>query len=186
MARCFAVAMSHAPEFCGMPDFDHCVTAARSASCANSSATPTSRTMRVSPAMIRADSMRQTVSIARSVSCCLESAFTATDHITFARAIQLAAFVSRLFHLFKQARPALAQLGRERLKVVDVSNRPEFDFHAAATEGPALQPLDGFIHIAHLPDPVACDQLLRFRKRSVDDRGRVAGKLHAFPFGRRR
>ena len=42
--------------------------AATSASCAKSSARPTSRTMRASPAMSRADSIRQTASIARWVS----------------------------------------------------------------------------------------------------------------------
>ncbi len=53
-------------------------SAATSASCASSSARPTSRTMRARPAMSRADSMRQTASIARWVS----AAATAADHTT--------------------------------------------------------------------------------------------------------
>src|SRR6266436_6319572 len=67
IARCFAVAMSQAPGLSGMPDCGHCSSAATRASCASSSAMPTSRTMRVRPAMMRADSMRQTASMARWV-----------------------------------------------------------------------------------------------------------------------
>ena len=76
MARCFAVAISQAPGRSGIPAAGHCSSAATSASCASSSASPRSRTMRVRAAMIRADSMRQTASIARRVS---EAASTATD-----------------------------------------------------------------------------------------------------------
>src|SRR4029453_19137524 len=68
--------MSHAPGLFGIPDCGHCSSAATSASCARSSATPMSRTMRVRPAMSRGASMRQTASIARWVS----AAVTATDH----------------------------------------------------------------------------------------------------------
>jgi hypothetical protein len=61
------------------------------ASCARSSARPTSRVRRVSPAMTRADSMRQTASMvrcrARCEACCGSSggsvADTATDHTSF-------------------------------------------------------------------------------------------------------
>src|SRR6267378_299862 len=68
MARCFAVAMSQAPGLSGTPDSGHRSSAATSASCARSSARPTSPTMRVSPAMTLADSIRHTASIARWVS----------------------------------------------------------------------------------------------------------------------
>src|SRR5882724_12872211 len=67
MPRRFAVAISHAPGLSGMPDSGHCSSAATRASCARSSATATSRTMRVSPAINRADSIRQTASIVRWV-----------------------------------------------------------------------------------------------------------------------
>ena len=63
MARCLAVAMSQAPGLSGMPDSGHCSSAATRASWARSSARPTSRTMRVRPAMSRADSIRQTASM---------------------------------------------------------------------------------------------------------------------------
>jgi hypothetical protein len=85
MARCLAVAISHAPGLSGMPDSGHCSSAATSASCASSSARPTSRTMRASPAMILADSIRQTASMAR----CVSVAVTATDHIIFDLRLQV-------------------------------------------------------------------------------------------------
>ena len=68
IARCFAVAMSQAPGLSGTPDSGHRSSAATSASCARSSARPTSRTIRARPAMSRADSILQTASIARWVS----------------------------------------------------------------------------------------------------------------------
>src|SRR5262252_3776899 len=51
-----------------MPDSGHFSSAVTSASCASSSARPTSRTIRASPAISRADSIRQTALIARWVS----------------------------------------------------------------------------------------------------------------------
>src|SRR5271156_3302302 len=77
-ARCLAVAINHAPGLSGMPAAGHCSSAATSASCASSSARPTSRTMRASPAIIRADSILQTASMAR----CVSAAVTATDNTT--------------------------------------------------------------------------------------------------------
>ena len=67
IARCLAVAMSQAPGLSGTPDSGHCSSAATSASCASSSAGPTSRTIRVRPAMSCGDSMRQTASMVRLV-----------------------------------------------------------------------------------------------------------------------
>src|ERR1700704_4923100 len=64
MARCLAVAMSQAPGLSGTPDSGHCSSAATSASCARSSARPTSPTIRARPAMSLADSIRQTASMA--------------------------------------------------------------------------------------------------------------------------
>ena len=75
IARCFAVAMSQAPGLSGTPDSGHCSSAATSASCASSSARPTSRTIRARPAMSLADSIRQTASIAR----CVSEAVTTAD-----------------------------------------------------------------------------------------------------------
>ena len=51
IARCFAVAISQAPGLSGTPDRGHCSSAATSASCASSSASPTSRTIRARPAI---------------------------------------------------------------------------------------------------------------------------------------
>ena len=63
MARFFAVAISQAPGLSGTPDSGHFSRAVISASCASSSARPTSRTIRASPAMRRGDSMRQTAAM---------------------------------------------------------------------------------------------------------------------------
>ena len=52
-ARCLAVVISQAPGLSGTPSRGQCSSAATSASCARSSARPTSRTMRATPAMIR-------------------------------------------------------------------------------------------------------------------------------------
>src|SRR2546429_9163539 len=80
MARCFAVAISQAPGLSGTPDSGHRSRAATSASCARSSARPTSPTIRVRPAMSFADSILQTASTARWVS----EAVTAPNQIIFA------------------------------------------------------------------------------------------------------
>ena len=55
MARCLAVAMSQAPGRSGTPDSGHRSSAATNASWARSSASPTSRTIRASPAISLAD-----------------------------------------------------------------------------------------------------------------------------------
>src|ERR1039457_236829 len=60
--------MSQAPGFGGTPDSDHCSSAATRASCANSSARPTSPTIRVRPAMICGASSLHTASIVRCAS----------------------------------------------------------------------------------------------------------------------
>src|SRR6266851_4401756 len=91
MARCLAAAISHAPGLSGTPDCGHCSSAATRASCARSSATPTSRTIRASPAMSLGDSIFQTASITRWVS--VEMEVTATDHSMF----DLSAQVDRQF-----------------------------------------------------------------------------------------
>jgi hypothetical protein len=68
MARFLAVAISQAPGLSGTPDSGHFSSAATSASWASSSASPTSRTMRASPAISRGDSILQTAFIVRCVS----------------------------------------------------------------------------------------------------------------------
>ena len=66
-ARFFAVAISQAPGLFGTPSAGQWVSAATSASCASSSARPTSRTSRATAPMTLADSIRQTASMARCV-----------------------------------------------------------------------------------------------------------------------
>src|SRR5438128_4419808 len=76
--------MSQAPGLSGTPDAGHCSSAATRASCARSSAKPTSRTMRVRPAISLGDSILQTASMVR----CISAGGTATDHIIFGVAVQ--------------------------------------------------------------------------------------------------
>jgi len=64
IARRLPAAINHAPGRSGTPDFGQSVRAASKASCASSSARPTSRVIRASPAISRARSMRKTASIA--------------------------------------------------------------------------------------------------------------------------
>ena len=64
MARRLAAAISQAPGLSGTPVRGHSDSAITQASCASSSAKPTSRTIRARPAMSLARSIRKTVSIA--------------------------------------------------------------------------------------------------------------------------
>ncbi len=63
MARRLATAISQAPGLFGTPAFGHSDKAVTAASCASSSAKPTSRTIRTNPAMSLARSIRKTVSM---------------------------------------------------------------------------------------------------------------------------
>src|SRR2546425_13221199 len=71
--------MSQAPGLSGTPDSGHRSSATTRASCASSSARPTSRTIRASPAISLADSIRKTAWIAR----CASEAVTASDQSIF-------------------------------------------------------------------------------------------------------
>src|SRR5205807_3909362 len=125
MARRFAAAMSQAPGLFGTPDAGHCSSAATSASWARSSATATSRTMRVSPAINRADSIRQTASIARWVA----------DDLT--RLI--------LRGLLAQPLVGLAQLRRQLFaEVVGLEDLAQLELDTAV-ERRALAPLDRLV-----------------------------------------
>src|SRR5258706_5024770 len=97
IARCLAAAISQAPGLSGMPDFGHCSSAATRASCARSSATPTSRTIRARPAISLGDSILQTASIARLIEPLIEcvSVLTATDHIMLQSLAQVEAVGGR-------------------------------------------------------------------------------------------
>src|SRR5919199_1013506 len=153
--RRLAVVMSQPPGLSGIPDCGHCSSAATRASWARSSATDTSRTMRVSPAISRADSIRQTASIARWV------ADGATASVL-------------LGGLLAQPLVGLAQLGGELLaEVVGLEDRAQLDLHAAA-ERCALEPLDRLLARSALPDPVARHDLLGLGERTVDDGALVA------------
>src|SRR5436309_10692207 len=97
-----------------------------------------SPTMRASPAMSRADSMRHIASIARFASV------------------------------------ATARAPSRALVLGDLT-----DLEDPAVVGCPLEPLDGLVHRAHLPEPVPGHKLLGLRERTVDDPALLAVELHA-------
>src|SRR6266852_8987947 len=183
IARCLAVAMSQAPGLSGIPEAGHCSSAATRASCASSSARPTSRTMRVRPAMMRADSMRQTASMARWVSVDV----MATHHT--------------IFKSFAQADRARAANARLRLRslceevVLWFASGEVFGSEHLANLGFAFpagpvffvkfhelhRAFDGFLFGFQLELCVAADNLFGLGERPVNHRDFSIGKTDAGP-----
>src|SRR6185437_3772397 len=78
----------------------------------------------------------------------------------------------------------LAQLWSEFIaKVVGFEDLP--DLHFGVVERRAPEPRDRLILRLHLPDPEACNQLLRLGERSVDHRRLAVRELHAGALGTR-
>src|SRR3954462_597918 len=149
--------MSQAPGLSGTPDSGHCSSAATRASCAASSARPTSRTILASPAISLADSILQIASTVRLV---------------------VALWLLALLGLGTQPLLLLTQLGRERLaEVLGLDELTQLDL--AVAEGGSLQPLDRLLPGLHLPDPVPGADLLRLAERSVGDGRLLDAVTHA-------
>ena len=132
IARCLAVAISQAPGLAGTPVSGHRSSAATSASCASSSARPTSPVTRVSAAMSFADSMRQTASTTRETSAVIDAVRAGSR-----RASRPA------LGLGGGAQPVLllAQLGGHRVaEVVGGGDLPDLDL--AVAERRLLDPLE--------------------------------------------
>src|SRR5437899_3448540 len=149
--------MSQAPGRSGTPSAGHCSSAATRASCASSSAVPMSPTRRASPAMSRADSIRQIASMARCASVGTVSARPARSGAS-------------------PSRGPMARAPSGALVLRDLTD----------LEGPAVvrcpfEPFDGLVHRAHLPQPVPGHELLGLRERPVDDRALLAVELNAPP-----
>src|SRR6266566_3830485 len=189
IARCFAVAMSQAPGLSGTPDSGHRSSAARRASCARSSARPTSRTIRVSPAISFADSIRQTASIARWVS----EVVTTSNHTSFAPPCKgrntvftpLLQPFHRIFwlgfcgslslcvggHLLAHVLFVFPELGGELgTKVLALAHLANLDFRLPREKRiwSALYPLDRLVQRFHLKQPEPSDQLLRLSEWPID------------------
>src|SRR6266571_1563243 len=150
--------MSQAPGLSGTPDSGHCCRAATRASCAKSSARPTSRTIRARPAISRADSILQTASTARRGSVISRLVLR-----------QLLLELPSLLH-----RRAVAELDQ----LVDLAN---FDLGlppeaVAGVERNPLRPLHGLCQGLGLDDPVPGHQLLGLGERSVDHGPLSAGE----------
>src|SRR5207302_5654981 len=152
IARCFAVPISQAPGLSGTPEVGHCSSAATSASCASSSAVPMSPTRRASPAMSRADSIRQIASIARCASSGARS-----------------------------RRGSTVRVPSRTLVHGDLA-----DLEAAAVVRCALEPFEGLVDRAHLPQPVPRHELLALGERPVDDPALLAVELDPFALRARR
>src|SRR5262245_14240785 len=142
MALRLAAAMSQAPGLFGTPDSGHCSSAATSASCARSSAKPTSRTMRVRPAISFADSIRQTASIARWVLVSV----TETNHTTS------------------------TPRGKSPLDPpLEFSDLPHFALAIARDHEELLGPLDRVLLRVGLEQPEPADDLFRLGERAIRD-----------------
>src|SRR6266705_471003 len=155
VARCFAVAISQAPGRSGTPDAGHCSSAATRASCASSSAVPISPTTRASPAMSRADSMRQIASIARCASVAAVSRRPGPSGAS-------------------PFRGPMARAPSHALELEDFTN-----LECTAVVGCPLEPFEGLLDRAHLPQPIPGHELLGLRERSVDDSSLLAVEPNA-------
>src|SRR4249919_2917797 len=181
IARFLAVAISQAPGLSGTPVRGHRSSAARSASWARSSATPTSPVIRASAAISRVDSILQTASIARRASRSL---------IVSPAALRRLLVVLRLL---PDPLLLLAQLGRELLaEVLGLEDLADFDrARLVVRVGAALDPLHRLLEGAHLHQPVAGDQLLGLGEGAVDhgplavaaeaDPHALGGRVQALP-----
>src|SRR6266699_2861370 len=104
-----------------------------------------SPTTRASPAMSRADSIRQIASIARCASV---------------------AAVSRRFGP-ADASPLLGPMARAPSHALVLDDLT--DLERPAVVGCPLQPLQGLVDRAHLPQPIPRHELLALREWSIDD-----------------
>src|ERR1700693_3791804 len=136
--------MSQAPGRSGTPSAGHCSSAATRASCASSSAVPMSPTTRASPAMSRADSMRQIASIAR---CASVSALSRRPGPA-------------------GASPFLGPMARSPSFALVLDDLT--DLEGPAVVGCPLEPLEGLVDRAHLPQPIPGHELPGLRERPVD------------------
>src|SRR2546422_4202221 len=148
IARCLPVAMSQAPGLSGTPDSGHCSRAARSASCASSSASPMSRTTRARPATSLADSIRQTASIARWVSEIVNSGGCRLA-LELVAQLLLAGGVGGGEDLFREV--------RRLVHLTDLDLGLHILAHGGGT---ALDPLDRLFLRLHLDEPEAGNQFL--------------------------
>src|SRR3990172_2747362 len=181
IARCFAVAVSQAPGLSGRPDTGQRSSAMTNASWASSSASPTSRTIRASPAMILADSILQTASMARWIS----EGVIETDGSDLPTrrkmprgaampALRTLALPGARLHVDKPGR-GLGDIGG---KVRHLLHLTDFD-HLGLRARASLRPFDRFLLRLHLDHPVAADHLFRLAERPVGYLGLSTGERDA-------
>src|SRR5690606_8768495 len=172
--------MSHAPGLSGTPVSGQRSSAATRASCARSSARPTSPTIRAMPAISRADSTRQTASIVRRtsgvvmrrsacVTCtCREFPFGEGPMGPLERGPPLLLARQR-----ERPEPVPRRARLEILQVVELADLDLAVLHRRVRE--ATRPLHRLLAGPDLDDRVPRDQLLGLGERSVHGRGPAAG-----------
>src|SRR5260370_30320515 len=111
--------------------------------------------MRASPAMSRADSIRQMASIARCASVAAKSRRSGPAGAS-------------------SFRGPMARAPSHALELDDLT-----DLEGPALVGCPLEPLEGLVDRAHLPEPVPGDQLLGLSERSIDDGALLAVEPNA-------
>ncbi len=166
MPRRLAIAISQAPGLRGTPSVGHCSSAATSASCARSSARPTSRVIRASAAISFGDSIFQTASIVLEMS-------GESNHLQAYRY-----FLPNLSS--KPAAAACTSAGKS-----SISWMPRTSMISPLRHRRALGPLDGFFLRLDLDHPVAADAFLGFGEWTVGDLGLAAVVADAHAGGRR-
>ena len=167
----FATAVSQAPAFCGTPDSGHCVSASTSASCARSSARPTSPVILASVATMRALSMRQTASTVRWMSVTMSPGERPSQRPS--RRAELARLASLTYSL--SAKSAKSSLLGDAAHL-ELGARPERS---------AARPLDGFLLARDLEDPEPVEQLVRLAVGAVGHDRLLAGEIDDESLGRR-
>src|SRR5579859_1226137 len=155
-----------------MPGSGHCSNAATNASCARSSATPTSRTMRTKPAMSRGDSILHTASMVRWVSVEL----TATHHTTFNPPLQPGLHAGSRWLGFTRS-----HFDETGCRLLDVSRKIGHLLHLPNLNGAIvarapLSPFDRFLPRFHLDHPISAHNLLGLGKWPICNFRFAAGK----------
>ena len=174
IARCLAAAISQAPGLRGTPARGHCSSAATSASCASSSATPTSRTMpRQAGDQLRRldppDGFDRAMGVGRR---------HGSDHIIVPDLVRTEGRDSSLYPVCAQrsARRSRSSCARSSGVTPSPKSSASNTWRISISDSPSwglgqrsTHSIDLFLR-SHLHQPEAGNQLLGLGERAVDDR----------------
>src|SRR5882762_6961876 len=117
-------------------------------------------------------------SAATSASCASSSAVATSPTMRVSPAMSRADSMRQIASIARcasvAAAPVMARAPSHALVLEDLA-----DLESPAVVRCSLEPLEGLVHRAHLPQPVPGDQLLRLRERTIDDCALLAGELNA-------